>query len=254
MEHENIEEDAKMHSKKMQREMTAPMAIVIAGALIAGSILIGLSWFKTGSGENGQILDKAENATAPDKEAVVDKVSPVSKDDRTLGNATAPVTVIEYADFQCPFCGRFFKDVAQPVKTNYVNTGKVRFVYRDFTFLGEESTKAAEAARCAGDQGKFWDYHDYLFTHQQGENQGHFSNPNLKSFAKELGLNTSAFNSCLDSDKYAKAVADSTAEGSKAGVQGTPKGFIMVNGKTVSTIDGAEPLSMVTDKLDKVLK
>ncbi len=142
----------------------------------------------------------------------------------------------------------------QNIENTYVKEGKVRFVYRDYAFLGEESTKSAEAARCAGDQEKFWDYHDYLFTHQNGENHGAFSNPNLKSFAKTLGLDESKFNQCLDSQKYAKAVADEAAAGTKAGVSGTPKGFILVNGKVVSTIDGAEQLATVTAKLDSALK
>ena len=96
-----------------------------------------------------------------------------------------------YEDFQCPFCGKFDRESEQMVRNTYVADGRVKFVYRDFAFLGPESIKAAEAARCAGDQGKFWEYHDYLFSHQNGENQGGFADPKLKSFAVGLGLNAS---------------------------------------------------------------
>ena len=113
---------------------------------------------------------------------------PVSSSDFTEGNALAPVTVIVYVDFQCPFCGKFFRDTQQPVLDKYVQEGKVKVVSRDFAFLGDESMKAAQAARCAGDQGKFWEYHDYLFTHQKGENQGNFSTLNLKTYAQTLKL------------------------------------------------------------------
>jgi len=108
----------------------------------------------------------------------------------------------------------------------------VRFVYKDFIIIGEESTWAAEAARCAGDQGHFWDYQDKLFENQQGENRGGFSKPNLKRFATELGLNADSFNQCLDSDKYRNEVQRETAEGKSLGVRGTPS--IFVNGQMVA--------------------
>ncbi|HEY4494272.1 MAG TPA: thioredoxin domain-containing protein [Candidatus Paceibacterota bacterium] len=218
-------------------------AVIIAGVLIAGAILL-----KGTKGTIPTIPNNNNTATAPTE------LAPVSSSDRVLGNANAPVTVIEYADFQCPFCGRFHQDAEQAVINTYVNTGKVKFVYRDYAFLGPESGRAAEAARCAGDQGKFWEYHGYLYSHQNGENRGAFSDPNLKSFAKTLGLNTSTFNSCLDSGKHAQEVADSTVEGSKAGVTGTPKGFILRDGEIVSTIDGAEPSGMVIPKIEAALK
>ncbi len=116
------------------------------------------------------------------------KLAPVTSSDFTLGNPQAKVALVLYEDFQCPFCGRFFSDSEKTIRDTYVKNGDVQFVYRDFAFLGQESIKAAEAARCASDQGKFWEYYDYLFTHQNGENQGNFSNAYLKSFAKELGL------------------------------------------------------------------
>jgi len=140
------------------------------------------------------------------------------------------------------------------IMNDYVKNGSVQIVYRDWAFLGPESVQSAEAARCAGDQGKFWEYHDYLYNHQNGENKGSFSDPNLKSFAKTLGLETIAFNQCLDSGKYAQAVADSKTEGIAAGVTGTPKGFILVKGKIVATIDGAESYGTVKPKIDNALK
>jgi protein-disulfide isomerase len=140
------------------------------------------------------------------------------------------------------------------IRDKYVQNGSVQLVYRDFAFLGDESVKASEAAMCAEDQGKFWEYHDYLFTHQKGENQGNFSIANLKSFAATLGLDKTAFATCLDSGKYAQAITDAKTEAASAGVTGTPKGFILVNGKIVDTIDGYLPLSAVEQKIDAALK
>lgn len=216
-------------------------AVLIAGIIIAGAILL-----------------KGKTPTNPtnpgNNQAAVAQVDPVTASDHALGDPNAKVTMIEYADFQCPFCGKFFTETTQPVIEKYVKTGKVQFVYRDFAFLGPESLKSAEATWCAGDQNKYWEFHDYLFTHQNGENKGSFADANLKAFAKTLGLDTVTFNQCLDSGKYTKAVTDSTTNAGKAGVQGTPKSFILKNGKVVSTVDGAYPLSDVSAKLDAALK
>ena len=235
-----------MENKKDQ--LTVQMAIIISGILISGSILLGFSWIRDNQAQKEDTL----------KNAQIDnfKIKPVSLEDRMSGNPKAKVSIIEYADFQCPFCGKFFKEVKQDMTEKYIKTGEVNFVYRDFAFLGDESIKSAEASRCAGEQdtNKFWQYHDYLFTHQKGENKGAFSDNNLKSFAKIMGLDIDKFNQCLDSGKYTKAIMDSTTEGGNAGVQGTPKGFILRNGKIVDTIDGAEPRNIVFSKIDKALK
>jgi len=218
-------------------------AIVIAGILIAGAILL-----------KGSKMPAPGNPPANNNGFPATTLAPVGATDRVIGNPQAKVIFILYEDYQCPFCGKFFVETEQNIRDSYIKNGNVQFVYRDFAFLGPESSRAAEAAKCAGDQNKFWEYHDYLFTHQNGENQGNFSDPHLKSFAKDIGLNTTDFNKCLDGNKYAQAVADSRTEASNAGVNGTPKGFILRDGKIVSTIDGAEPFTMVKQKIDNALK
>jgi len=204
-----------MDIQENKKELGLSASIIMSGIIIAGSILIGFSWLKNGpSPKSNEAIKNVQN----DIQAL-EKVPPISVNDKVLGNRNAKITIIEYADFQCPFCGRFHKDAGQTIKNDYVNKGLVSFVYRDFAFLGDESIKSAEAAKCADDQGKFWEYHDYLFTHQKGENQGNFSNKNLKSFASELGLNTTEFNKCLDSDKYKQAVLNETSAGSGGNIQ-----------------------------------
>lgn len=241
-------------------------AIIIVGFLIAGAILLKGSKFSVSKNDLNNGIPVTTTTLAP-----------IGAEDRTLGNPNAKVSIIMYEDFQCPFCGAVtglelnssaMKPVMDYLKkndptwapfipeiiNNYVKNGAVQFVYRDFPFLGPESIKSAEGARCAGDQGKFWEYHDYLYSHQNGENKGGFSDPNLKSFAKILNLDTSSFDKCLDESKYAQAVADSKTEATKAGVTGTPKGFILKNGKIFATVDGAESWSTVKTKLDSALK
>lgn len=255
MEEEKIENNIENKGKNSQQQIAG--AIIIAGIIIAGAILL-----------------KGNKTPIPvDNGVPITSLAPVGKEDRTIGNAKAKVTLVLYEDFQCPFCGAvtglepntpLIQSLKQRdpnwapflpgVKDNYVKNGDVLFVYRDWAFLGPESVRSAEAARCADDQGKFWEYHDYLYAHQNGENQGNFSDPKLKSFAVTLGLDKTTFDQCLDSEKYAQAVALSKTEGTTAGVSGTPKGFIMKNGKVVATIDGAESWTTVKTKIDSALK
>jgi protein-disulfide isomerase len=117
-----------------------------------------------------------------------------------------------------------------------VENGQVRFVFRQFAFIGEESSWAAEATECANEQDRFWDYYDKLFAEQAGENVGAFSQENLKRFAADLELDTAQFNQCLDSGQYREKVRQETTQGQQEGVRGTPTLF--VNGRLID--DGSE--------------
>lgn len=248
-----METETKLETNKLG----IPMAIVVAGILIAGAIYFS-------STKNGAPKD-TDNGIA------VTSLAPIGEGDNMLGNRKAKVALIMYEDFQCPFCGAVVgtnESVIQYLKQkdptwtpfmpeivdNYVKNEKVLLVYRDWAFLGEESIRAAEAARCAGDQNKFWEYHNYLYSHQKGENEGNFSDTNLKSFAKNLNLDTTLFDQCFDENKYEQAIIDSKNEGVSAGVTGTPKGFILKDGKIVGTIEGAESLTTVKQKIEAALK
>lgn len=146
--------------------------------------------------------------------------------DKSKGAADAPVVVMEYGDFQCPACRQFTVDAKRRLEDDYVSKGQVRFVFRNFAFLGAESQWAAEAAECANAQGRFWDYYDKIFKEQNGENVGTFVKENLKRFAADLSLDTGQFNACLDSGKYTDKVRQETREGQLAGVRGTPTIFV----------------------------
>lgn len=149
------------------------------------------------------------------------------------GSDKAPVTIIEFSDFQCGFCWLFWKETLPRVEEEYIKTDKVRFVYRHLAILGPLSVAAAQAADCAGDQGTFWDYHDMLFA-----SKGVFSltDSRLKQYARTLGLDGAAFDRCLDSGKYAKKVRGETGVGRSLGANGTPTFFI--NGRMLI---GAHP-------------
>jgi protein-disulfide isomerase len=171
-----------------------------------------------------------------------------SGEGRTLGSAAAPVTIEIWEDFQCPFCKNVNAAALADVEKNYVETGKVKFVYHDYAFLGEESVQAAQAGLCATDQNMFWPYHDALFNHQSGENRGTFSNSNLKAFAAAVGLDTAAFATCLDSQGHRPDVTASLNEGKGLGVTSTPTFFV---GST--KIVGAQPYDVFRQAIEAQL-
>jgi protein-disulfide isomerase len=141
------------------------------------------------------------------------------------GVETAPITIEEWADFQCPACGSFARTTEPQLIATYVARGQVKIVYRHMAFLGQESQWAAEASECADEQGKFWEFHDRLFASQAGENRGTFSKDNLKRIGDALSLGPS-FAACVDSGRYAQRVRDETAVGQGKGVRATPTLFV----------------------------
>ncbi len=156
-----------------------------------------------------------------------------------LGDASAPVTMEVYADFQCPICGQFDRTTLKDIEDKYVKTGKVKIVFNHFAFIGAESTRAAEASECANAQGKFWEYSDTVFNNQAGENQGAFSDANLAKFAQQVGLDMTQYNTCMQQDTYLGKVQTSTQNGTARGVNSTPTVFI--NGaKAVGAISLAQ--------------
>jgi protein-disulfide isomerase len=149
----------------------------------------------------------------------------------TMGAANAPVSIVEWGDYQCPGCGMFAREIAPRLITDYVEPGRVRFEFRDFAFLGPESLQAAQAAACAGDQNAYWAFHDTLYANQHGENQNAFSDARLKEMARTLQLDTSEFNRCLDSGETSGAVQKSVADAREQGINSTPS--IFIDGKTI---------------------
>ena len=186
---------------------------------------------------DGGNLPKAAPSEQPSAAAPTVKldVADYVDDDSVKGDANAPITIVEWSDYECPFCVRFYSETFKQIDEKYIKTGKVKFVYRDFPLsFHQQAQKSAEAAECAGEQGKYYNMHDLLF--ERGVAGGVAS---FKSYAKEIGLDTVKFNTCLDSGEMASEVQKDFLDGQAAGIQGTP-GFL-VNGISVS---GAQPFSV----------
>jgi len=166
----------------------------------------------------------------------------------SMGEASAPITIEEWGDFQCPAC-RAFATITEPqLRSSYVATGKVRFVFHHFAFIGPESTWAAEAAECAGDEGRFFDFHDKLYAAQAAENSGAFSKANLMKMGHDLGLSVT-FDACVTNDRYQQRVRDDTAAGQQKAVTATPTFFI--NG---SKVEGAKTIDQLRAIIDPLIK
>jgi protein-disulfide isomerase len=155
----------------------------------------------------------------------------LATDGNVKGNVAAPVTIEEWGDFQCPACRQWAQGPGRELERPLLQAGQAKLVFRHLAFLGNESVEAAVAGECARDQGRFWDYHDTLFSRQGGENRGTFSRDNLKQYAADIGLDTAAFNACVDSERYRDRVLADVAEGDRQGVRSTPTVF--VNGRKI---------------------
>lgn len=232
------------------KDVLLPMSIVIAGVMIAGSVIYMVGRLNGASpnlaGNGGEQLA----AVGGQKNEVKDLQ--IGGRDVVLGEADAPVSLIEYGDYQCPFCGRFFSQTEQQIRENYIKNGKVKMVYRNFAFLGPESFAAAEAAECAKDQKQFWTFHDALFDAEVQDGEEHNGNLNRELFMKiasDLKLDTKSFAECYDGGKYKNQVKQDSAAAQTVGVNSTPTSF--VNGEEMR---GALPFSDFQTTIEKYLK
>jgi protein-disulfide isomerase len=225
--------------RKEQRSRLLSIGLITVGALLVAFLIIYPSLKPIG-----------EVAAAP--EIVRENV-----DFNAVGDPNAPIKIEEYSDFQCPYCRIFFENTEEALMQSYVANGTVYFVYKSFgSFIGAESGAAAEAAYCAGDQGKFWEMHDTIFVNQTGENVGAYTDRRLNAFAEQIGLNMDEFSSCFNSNKYADLVEQDSKDGILANIRATPS-FVMtytVNGETVTrVIEGAQPFTAFQEEIEAAL-
>jgi protein-disulfide isomerase len=209
--------------------------VIIALAVIA--ILNNRPGPASGSGSTGTPAPAASGATSGAANvAVIAPGSPlpdgIVRDGRTLGPSTAKVTLDIWEDFQCPACSNFTNQIEPVLISRYVVPGQLKLAFHDLAFLGQESQDAASAARCAGQQGKFWEFHDYLYANQNGENQGWFTRDRFVAIADKIGLDQAAFQACYDGGSQRQAVTAETQSGSSAGIASTPT--LILDGRTLS--------------------
>lgn len=225
--------------RKEQRSRLIAIGLVSVGAVLVAFLVI-----------YPMLKPVGDIASAPE-------INRPTVDFNTVGDPNAPIKIEEYSDFQCPFCRIFFENTEEALLENYVANGTVYFVYHSFgEFIGPESAAAAEAAYCAGDQGRFWEMHDIIFANQTGENVGAYADRRLLAFAENLELNMDEFNTCFNGSKYKDLIEEDMKNGIIANIQATPS-FIMtytVNGEEkTALIEGAQTIDVFQQQIEAAL-
>ena len=246
------------------RWLYAVLGVLILGLAVVVLVLFAdLGWFpwfnQAGRGTRSPSImlpDGTLVTTVPGDPAVPvataawDARGLATRDANTRGSANAPVLIIQYSDFQCPSCADFYASAEAQIVDNDVAAGKVRFAYKHLAILGQESIWSAQAAECAADQGRFWDYHDELFRRalqSGGENAGTFSRGNLQVIAQDLQLDLQRFVPCLQNDETYERVRDDTLEARHLGLAGTPS--FLINGEVLIGSQSYATFARVIDRL-----
>lgn len=207
-------------------------------AAVAGVAVVIILLFANGLGSSGAGPIKSPNFP----------VNANLEHDRTLGDPNAPITIEEWADFQCPVCREFYANLEPPLLANYIETGEVKLVFHDYAFIGPESKQAAAAARVSQAIGPgFWPYHDMLYSNQYTENSGAFSQSRLADMAVALGMDRTAFLNALADPTYTNQVQSETAQGTALGVNSTPT--LVINGVLHAGLPTWAQLSSMIDSV-----
>ena len=166
-----------------------------------------------------------------------------------MGNINAPITILEWGDYQCTFCYKFHQNTLDIINENFIKTGKVKIIFKDFPLNGPDSKLAAEASFCANDQKKYWEYHDQLYENWAGERTGWITRESLSKFAELINLDIIEFNKCLDDSKYENKVNLMYEFGNEIGIDATPS-FLVFNDEKIIKIRGNQPLEIFLKTFD----
>ncbi len=168
-----------------------------------------------------------------------------------MGDSNAPITILEWGDYQCTFCYRFHESTLDIINDDFIKTGKVKLVFKDFPLNGPDSLLAAEASYCAEDQEKYWQYHDELYKNWGGERTGWITRESLERFAVTVDLDLVKFNTCLNEHKYQNRVITLHEFGKKIGIDATPS-FLVFNDQKIIKIRGNQPLEVFLKTFDEL--
>jgi protein-disulfide isomerase len=171
-----------------------------------------------------------------------------------LGDPNAPITLVEFGDYQCHYCNVFFQSIEKDILKNYVDTGKVKIIFKDYNIIGEDSVIASQGAHCANDQGLFWEYHDILYSNWTGENNGWASSENLAIFAQQIGLNMNKWSECMKKGSHSQIILKSNDDARTLELTGTPAFFIINSEGKVSKLFGAQPFEVFKKIFDNQLE
>ncbi|ABX13554.1 DsbA family protein [Nitrosopumilus maritimus] len=205
-----------------------------------------------------KLEEKIGTSTQPSIQPNTQPIKVSIDDDPMKGDPNAPITIIEFSDYECPFCGKFYTDTLPLIEENYINTGKVNFVYRDFPIqsIHPNAVHTAMAAECADDQEMFWPYHDMIFENKSTweKQRGQSLVSELVQYADVLGLDTEEFTTCLESNKHLDEVRNDLQDGQSYGISGTPGFFIGNDNSGYIKVSGAKPYQTFAEILEGMLR
>ena len=168
-----------------------------------------------------------------------------------MGNPNAPITILEFGDYQCTYCYKFHQDTLDIINEEFIKSGKVKVIFKDFPLNGPDSKLAAESSYCAHDQGKYWEYHDQLYENWAGERTGWITREALSEFAKSINLDTAEFNKCLNESKHENKINSIYEFGKQIGIDATPS-FLVFNDEKIIKIRGNQPLEVFLKTFDEL--
>ncbi|MDQ3085045.1 MAG: DsbA family protein [Thermoproteota archaeon] len=227
------------------------MAVLFGALLIGGSVTA----FSNFGGQN----NSSSSNPADIQQLISNLTTPVIPGAKAIGDDNAPINIIEFGDYQCPFCARFNQETKDELVSKYVDTGIVRFGFKDLVINDlpndKLSTLGAEASYCAAEQDKYWDYHDEVYRNSRGENTGWISNDSLVGFAKNINMtNISQFTDCLDSHKYNQLVVQNDIFAKNLGLGSTPTFLVLKENSTkIAAVEGAQPIHVFDDVIAQYL-
>ena len=228
-------------------------SLAIGAAIASIAIIIAFLGFDGISNEAELVIEPTPTIqeSGPPKitmETFLANASPI------LGNPNAPVTLVEFGDYQCYFCNVFFHSTEDDILKNYVETGRVKMIFKDFNIIGPDSISASHGAHCANDQGLFWEYHDILYSNWTGENNGWASSENLVKFAQEINLDMDEWSECITNRSHSQTILASNEDAKTLGITGTPAFFVIGPDDKFTRISGAQPFEVFANIFEIELK
>ena len=222
------------------------------GAIIASITIAGVLFGFNSTSTELEIMPTPKIGPVESKEITmktfIENGSPV------LGDPNAPITLVEFGDYQCHYCNVFFQSIEEDIIKNYVETGKVKMIFKDYNIIGPDSINASHGAHCANEQELFWEYHDILYSNWTGENNGWASSSNLRIFADEINVNVDKWTECMNEKTHSKRIIDSNNDAKSLQLTGTPAFFIINSNGEVSKLFGAQPFEIFEKVFDKELE
>ena len=248
-----ISEKNSVTKDKQKQTLHAPSLTL--GAIIAVICIAVVFFGIEGASETSEQLIEKQLIEEPKKSVQITSGTFLDNGSPIQGDPNAPITLIEFGDYQCHFCNVYYHNTEHKILKEYVDTGKVNIIFKDYPIIGPDSTIAALGAQCAGEQGKFWEYHNTLYNNWDGENNGWAGQENIFRFAEQVELNMDKFIECNLNKRYEQKISNSSNDARALGITGTPAFYVISkNTQQVQFISGAQPYEVFEKTFNTMLE